>query len=314
MSRRVVIRDEMYTAQLDLGGEPIDLADYATTGLRIVAIGPGGSGKTNAGLVCAEQLSQQGWISVLVDPDEEIESLYGNAMHDADELALALEKRDRPIVVVPARTAQDFVPYLEALVASATDHRQPIFLMVDEGQLFSSAKKRKSNVGETSDLLNDVVERGRKRRLDLFVTAQRYSSSLSRGVFGAKNLTLIGKQEDPTIWSTLATQFRGSKIGFSDLRALTTGQFFCFSHRGVEKVDVPMAKALAAVAPKARPVRQTLPTTFRQWDRAMQQIPTERLQALSGPVVSLLGSVAGLTNQQLLSGSRALFDELAARP
>ena len=37
MSHAVIQRDEMLTAQLDLGGAPIDLAEYATTGLLAVA-------------------------------------------------------------------------------------------------------------------------------------------------------------------------------------------------------------------------------------------------------------------------------------
>ena len=60
MSHAVIQRDEMLTAQLDLGGAPIDLAEYATTGLLAVAVGPRGMGKTNAGLLMAEQLAAQG--------------------------------------------------------------------------------------------------------------------------------------------------------------------------------------------------------------------------------------------------------------
>ena len=66
MSHAVIQRDEMLTAQLDLGGAPIDLAEYATTGLLAVAVGPRGMGKTNAGLLMAEQLAAQGWVSVLI--------------------------------------------------------------------------------------------------------------------------------------------------------------------------------------------------------------------------------------------------------
>lgn len=56
-----------------------------------------------------------------------------------------------------------------------------------------------------------------------------------------------------------------------------------------------------------------MPSTFRQWSHAMRTIPTERLQALTDPVTNLLGAVAGLTAQQMLSGSRALQDELESR-
>ncbi len=66
MSHAVVRREELLNAKLDLGGDPIDLDDYATTGLRAVVIGPSGSGKTNAGLVVAEQLTAQGWVAIAV--------------------------------------------------------------------------------------------------------------------------------------------------------------------------------------------------------------------------------------------------------
>jgi hypothetical protein len=74
-----------------------------------------------------------------------------------------------------------------------------------------------------------------------------------------------------------------------------------------------MAKALAAVAEKAKIAEPALPATFTQWDRAMRRIPTERLENLTDPVVRLLGSVAGLTSQQMISGARALQDELDTR-
>jgi len=313
MTRAVFRREEFLSAGLHLGAIDIDLADYATTGLRIVTVGPSGIGKTNAGMLIAEQLAAQGWISVLVDPEGEIEELYGKAVADVDELAGALAKRDRPFLVVAARDAAEFVDYGRTIMQAADQHRKPIFLVVDEGQLFSASRKRKDDIGEAGDLVNQFVERGRKRALDVFLTAHRFSGSLHRSVFGNKNLTLIGRQEDPTAWSALAPQFRGSTIGFNDLAALSPGEFFCFSRRGVEKVVMPMAEALKRVAPAARVVRPTLPSTFSQWDRAMREIPARRLHELDEPVTSLLGAVAGLTNQQLLSGAQALADEIEAR-
>ncbi|OXR47880.1 hypothetical protein PuT2_15525 [Pusillimonas sp. T2] len=313
MSRSVVRRNEMMGATLDLGGAPIELAEYATTGLLAIAIGPRGNGKTNAGLLMAEQLSRQGWVSVLVDPEGELESLYGKAVSDAQALARRLEKRDKPIVVVAAGDATEFIAYGRALLEAADVHRKPIFLMIDEGQVFSSTKKRKDDVGEAVDIINQFAERGRKRALDLFVTAHRYTGSIHRSLFANKNLTLIGCQEDPTAWAALAPQFRASKIEFNDLNALAPGEFFCFSRRGVEKMRMPMADALGHVAPKAKAVKRALPSTFSQWNRAMMEISDDRLAALSDRVVSFLGAVAGLAPQQMLSGVRALQDEREAR-
>ena len=98
MSHAVIQRDEMLTAQLDLGGAPIDLAEYATTGLLAVAVGPRGMGKTNAGLLMAEQLAAQGWVSVLIDPESEMESLYGAAVR-----VIADPDTGRP-VILPRRS------------------------------------------------------------------------------------------------------------------------------------------------------------------------------------------------------------------
>src|SRR5690242_6238754 len=97
MTRAVFRREELLTAGLSLGSIDIDLADYATTGLRVVTVGPSGIGKTNAGLLIAEQLAKQGWVSVLVDPEGEIEELYGKAVAGVDELrqALAARAKDR---------------------------------------------------------------------------------------------------------------------------------------------------------------------------------------------------------------------------
>lgn len=313
MKRAVIRRDEMLRATLNLGGTPIPLDEYATTGLLAVAIGPRGNGKTNAGLLMAEQLSTQGWVSVLIDPENELESLYGDAVIDADSLRIALTRRDKPIVVVNARDAGEFVPYGRAVLDAADQHRKPVFVVVDEGQLFSASRRRSNGLGEAADIINEFAERGRKRALDLFITALRYTGTLQRTLFANKNLTLVGWQEDPTAWSALAPQFRTSKIEFADLNALTPGEFFCFTRNGVEKIRMPMATALKAVAPKAKPVAKTLPATFNQWTRAMSAIPTERLTALNDEVIALLSAVAELPPQQVLAGRTALQDELEAR-
>ncbi len=313
MARSVINRREMIGATLQLGGAPIDLSEYATTGLKAVAIGPSGNGKTNAGLLVAEQLSAQGWVSVLIDPEGELESMYGKAVADPDDLRAKLIARKLPILVVSAKTAAAFIPYGRAILEVAEDHRKPVLVFIDEGQLFSASKRSKGDIGEAVDIINQFAERGRKRALDLFVTALRYTGSLHRALFANKNLTLVGAQEDPTAWAALAPQFKASKIEYGDLNALAPGEFFCFSRRGVEKVKMPMADALKKVAPKAKPVKRALPASFSQWDRAMRAIPTERLGALTDPVVSLLGSVAGLSAQQMLAGSRALRDEMEIR-
>lgn len=313
MNHSVIRRTEMFGATLKLGGQPIDLSEYATTGLLALAVGPRGNGKTNAGLLIAEQLADQGWVSLLIDPEGELESMYGAAVASPEELSDRLRLRDKSIVVISAKDAFEFVPFGKAILEAAEEHRKPLFVFIDEGQLFSAARKRKDGVGEAADIISDFAERGRKRALDLFVTANRYTGTLHRTLFSNKNLTLVGCQEDVTAWSALAQQFRSSGIEFKDLNALAPGEFFCFTRRGVEKIKMPMAEGLKKVAPKAQTIKRTLPATFSQWDRAMRAIPTDRLQALTDPVVELLGAVAGLSPQQMLAGARALGDELEAR-
>lgn len=317
MKRAVSRRTEMVDAILNLGGDPIDLSEYATTGLMAVAVGPRGKGKTNAGLLMAEQLADQGWVSVLIDPEGELEAMYGDAVASPGKLREGLRDRQQPILVVAAKDAGEFVPYGQVILEAADEYRKPIFLMIDEGQLFSVSKRGRpkdaADICDSADIINQFGERGRKRSLDIFLTAHRFTGTLHRSVFVNKNLTLVGCQEDPTSWSALAPLFRSSKISFSDLNALSTGEFFCFSYRGIEKVRMPMAAALKKVAPKAKAPKRALPATFSQWNRAMREIPTGRLQALTDPVVSLLGSAAGLSMQQMMAGQRALDEELEVR-
>lgn len=319
MSKAVFRREEFFGATLRLGSIRIDLADYATTGLRIVTLGPSGVGKTNNGLVIAEQLSEQGWVSVLVSPEEEIEALYGAPVDSPDELRTLLTARERKIIVVAATNTESFLDYGKVVQQVADRERKPIFLMIDEGQLFSASRKRSTTreeakrLADATELVNDLAMRGRKRCLDLFMTAGRFANSLHRSVFATKNLTLIGSQEDPAAWSSIAPLFKGTGLGFSELQALAPGEFICCSRRGTEKVVVQMAKAMAAVAPKARTAQRTLPSTYSQWDRAMRSITTERLEALSPELVGLFGSIVGLTPQQLRAGQLALQDELSCR-
>lgn len=306
-------REEFLTASLDLGTSTIDLADYATTGIRAVVVGPSGIGKTNALMVVAEQLAAQGWVSVMMDPEGELEALYGESVRDPKQLQNCIRGRHHPILVVKVRYADEFLLYAKAILEVVDQERKPVFLMIDEAQIFSAPRSRKNSIGDASDLVNDFVQRGRKRALDLGVTAHRFSGTLHRSVFANKNLTLVGRQEDPTAWSALAPQFKGSKIGFPELAALSPGEFFCFSRRGVEKVAMPMASKLEAVAIKATKVRSALPATFSEWDRTVAEIPIERLRALTGPRVGLLSAIVGLPPQAMAAGSRALRDELEAR-
>lgn len=46
MTHSVIHRTEMFDAHLDLGGQPIELSEYATTGLVALAVAPRGQGKT----------------------------------------------------------------------------------------------------------------------------------------------------------------------------------------------------------------------------------------------------------------------------
>lgn len=310
-------RQHYIPATLSIGALTLRLADYATTGLRAVTVGPSGIGKTNTGLLIAEQLSTQGWVCVLMDPEGEISELYrdrgAEVVDDPEHLQLCLECREFPMLIVKTKDADDFVAYGRVVMKVANANRQPIFLFVDEGQMFSTSRGKRKMLGEASDLINDMVERGRKRNLDLFFTAHRFSNSLHRSVFTNKNLCFVGRQEDPTAWSALAPQFRGSSIGFAELAALAPGEFFCFSRRGIEKVQVPMADAVAASCPPATIVTPARPATFQQWNRAMRQIPTDRLEALTPTVVDLMTAVVGLSAEQVASGYTALSDELKAR-
>lgn len=314
MSRLPRVRSELIEGNLTLGGKPLALAEYATTGLRMGVVAPSGAGKTNVGCLVAEQLADQGWVSVLVDAEGELEALYGDAVAGPDELRTRLTKRDQPILVVSVTDAAEFLEYGRVVLDVADKRREPILLVLDESQLFSSARSRRGEIGEATDLINDIVQRGRKRSLDVVVTAHRYTGSLHRSIFGNLGITLIGAQSDPTAWAALAPRFRGTKIEFGSLASLSPGQFFMFSSRGVEKVTTPMATALARVAPKAKVLPRTLPTTFAEWDRAVAGIPTPRLARLSAPLVGLLSTVAGLSAAQVVAGQRALDDELQARP
>ena len=171
MKREIIQRTEMLCATLALGGTTIELADYATTGLLAVAVGPRGNGKTNAGLLMAEQLCAQGWVSVLIDPESEMEALYVDAVADPEDLRKKLTPRREAMLVVSAQDASAFVPFGRAILDVAEAQRKPIFVVIDEGQLFSATKKRTGSIGEAADIINEFAGRGRKRAPDLFITA-----------------------------------------------------------------------------------------------------------------------------------------------
>jgi DNA helicase HerA-like ATPase len=86
-------------------------------------------------------------------------------MRDVAHFENYLRGRHHPILVVPVRHTDDFLHYGRR--ADVVDEeRKPVFLMVDEAQIFSASRKRKESIGEASDLMNDFTERGRKRALD----------------------------------------------------------------------------------------------------------------------------------------------------
>jgi hypothetical protein len=309
----VIRRPEMREAVLTLGTVTVSLQEYETTGLLALGIGPRGCGKTNVGQVMAEQLSQQGWVAVLFDPEGEMEMMCGEAVADADDLRGRLRRRDQPIVVVRAATAEEFVPFGRAVLEVADELRKPLFVVIDEGQVFSAPRKRSASLGEAADIINEFADRGRKRAVDLYMTALRYTGSVHRTLFAHTNLALIGCQNDAAGWAALSPQFKSAGITFGDLSSLGPAEFFCISRRGIDKTRMQMAEELKRVAPAGLPVRRHLPATFSQWDRAMRDMPLARLHKLSDPVVSLLGAVAGLSAQQMAVGRAALVDEIGAR-
>lgn len=309
----VIRRPEMLVATLKLGRAEISLADYATTGLVALGIGPRGCGKTNIGQVMAEQLCAQGWVSVIFEPEGEMELMYGAAVADPEELRQRLTQRDKPFVVVRAANAAEFVPYGRVVLEVIEAVRRPLFVVIDEGQVFSAPRKRSGSLGEAADILQEFVARGRKRAVDLYMTAPSYTGSVHRSMYVHANLMLVGQQNDATGWSALARQFKSAGLGFGDLSSLAPAEFFCVSRRGIEKIRMQMAAALAKTAPAAVAVRRNLPATFSQWDRAMRELPEERLKALDTGVVALLGKVAGLSAAQMMVGQAALVDELASR-
>ncbi|MDL5034369.1 ATP-binding protein [Pelomonas sp. APW6] len=309
----VIQRTEMLSAQLTFGSVNISLAEYATTGLLSMGVGPRGCGKTNVGQVMAEQLSGQGWVAVIFDPEGEMELMYGEAVTDPEDLREKLTSRNTPIIVVRAANASEFVPYGRVVLEVADKLRKPMLVVVDEGQVFSAPRKRSESLGEAVDLINEFADRGRKRAVDLYMTALRYTGSVHRTLFSNTNLTFIGCQNDAAGWSALSPQFKSAGITFGDLNSLAPAEFFCISRFGIEKVKMQMAEALKKVAPAVVQVKRNLPATYSQWDRAMREIPTERLQALSEPVTALLGQIAGLTAQQMMAGQEALVDELECR-
>jgi hypothetical protein len=317
MARKQLNREHYAGAIIEIGATTLQLQDYATTGLRVVTVGPSGVGKTNTGLVFAEQLALQGWVCVVMDPEGEIFDLYedrgGILVTEPKDLEGKLRARTDTFLIVKAQSGDDFVEFGEVIMMVADELRQPIFLLVDEAQMFSVSRGKRKEKGEASDLINDMVERGRKRNLDLFFTAHRFAGTLHRAVFTNKNLCFIGRQEDPTAWQPLAPLFRGTSIGFGELSALAPGEFFCFSRRGIEKIVMPMAEALAANRPPAAKVAPVRPTTFSQWDRAMRKIPTDRLERLTVPAIDLMVSITGLTFEQSAAGYQALSDELKGR-
>lgn len=311
----VIQRKELLGATLNLGGAPVDLTDYATTGLRMIAIGPSGSGKTNAGLVICEQLAEQGWVAILVDPEKEIRGLYSEPVASPEALAECLAKRDQPIVVIDAPDATAFIPYGEVISEAADAYRKPIVLMMDEGQIFSvpRAGRNSGAAGETTDIVNDMAQRGRKRGLDIVITAHRFTGSINRTLFGNMNLTLVGQQADSTVWTHLSPLFRSHRVAYGDLASLAPGEFFCLSRRGLDRFRLPLAKAMEGVAIAARPSAPMFPTNFAQWDRAMASMSSDRLGAISDEVIDFLATIAGLTPVQVASGRRALADERDGR-
>src|SRR5687768_7137743 len=128
--RAMFRREEFLTAALDLGTARIPLADYATTGIRAVVVGPSGIGKTNALLVLAEQLAAQGWVSILMDPEGELETLYGTGIRDVTKLQNTIRGRHHPIVTVPVRHADEFVLYGRAIMEVVDVERKPVFLVI----------------------------------------------------------------------------------------------------------------------------------------------------------------------------------------
>ena len=95
--------------------------------------------------------------------------MYGDAVADVDALRLRPGvKRDEPFVVVAAEDASEFVPYGRAILEAADTSQEAHIPDDRRGQVFSAPKKRKGDIGEAADIVNEFATRGRKRVLISF--------------------------------------------------------------------------------------------------------------------------------------------------
>ena len=118
----------------------------------------------------AEQLADQGWVSVLIDPESELRSPLRRRRPPPGRLA---RPSQCPHQARSSSSAQKMRPSSSpmgrVILEAAEEHRKPVFVVIDEGQLFSTSSRRKSgDVGEAADIINQFAGRGRKRALDLF--------------------------------------------------------------------------------------------------------------------------------------------------
>ncbi|RTL25014.1 MAG: ATP-binding protein, partial [Rhodocyclaceae bacterium] len=215
--------DEAHPHHVDL---PVDVATE-----KVAVVGVSGSGKTTLAAVLVEEVHEAGGRVVVLDTQGEWWSL--RAGRDGQEglpfVIFGGEKADVPIdagmgkklgtvlvessvsaVVdasrIPARARGAFFTAL--LTELYEGNRRPLFLVVDEADLFAPQKPSRAGAQELLDVMVDVVRRGRKFGFGAMLITQRPAAVAKEVLSQAETLfvtRLAGEHDQGAIDRWLGT-------------------------------------------------------------------------------------------------------------
>ncbi|MFW9924015.1 MAG: helicase HerA domain-containing protein [Candidatus Thorarchaeota archaeon] len=276
-------------------GFKFDLKNYEKEGGRIFITAMSGGGKSYAAKVFCEELISAGYPLIIIDPEGEYASLreyyttiiVGGSFADIpltktiiDHTLETVYTSQKPIVAIydlnllQPSDQQDFAVILqEKLFAVASEHRRPIFFLVEECQLVAPQIARKGQDTQSLDLSITIAKRGRKRGINSVWVTQR-PASVNKDVITQCNLWFFGRVIHETDLAQLKPFLKNAKIETTDIMELKN-QFYLYdgSQTNLVKFRALKIKDLALTPTLGTSIELT-----RTTDRSLESILKDLVQ------------------------------------
>lgn len=228
----------------------VDLAAYAQSGERDAILASSGMGKSYLTGVLMEETIESGGLLCVIDPEGEHYTLaerYPMLIVGGDNSSLPLDETrfetyletmltkgisllfDLSGTIHSVQRAQ-YVALVDALFLAEEKHKRKIRVVVDEARIYAPQKasfaKDEANPLTASQ---NIAQLGRKRGIDSIWATQR-PANINKDILSQCNRFWFGGIQAEHDYKAIKTFLDDAGISFTDIKALTRGEFYFYSN------------------------------------------------------------------------------------